>query len=396
MKLGKHTVRTLPGKQSGFSMVELMVAVTIGLILLAGVSSILVSTKKSYNTQDANGRMQENARIAMMILTRELRNAGYIGCNINPDNITNVLNGGASSFDYNLGTLLEGSESGGDWQPSGKTISSTVTKIVSGSPVPVVPRGGTDLFLVRGAESAGSLGLSDKMNKQAADLHVAPDSGIQNGEILMLSDCSSTDIFQATNVNTSSGTQDNIVHNTGVGSPGNRMLDKGAKLSKTYGTDSTLMRFKSSIYYIDTGASGEPALWRRRVSPDGSFTNEELVEGIENLQVLYGEDTSPTPDRVADVYRKADLVSNWSKVVSVRFGIISRALANLQTSDRKTANKALDTKPLDVDGDGADDFLGNETTTTTTENGTVVKDRLYDRRMFRTTILLRNFVNKET
>lgn len=371
----------------GFSLVELMVAITIGLILLAGISSVMVSTKKSYNTQDSLSRLQENARIALMIMSRELKNAGYTGCNINMNKVTNVLKGATTSFDYNLNRLLEGSESGGTWRPSLATIGTALGT--------TIPRANTDLFLVRGAEADGSLQVLDKMPNSAASLKVSSGSGIVAGEILILSDCSSTDIFQVTG-NTGSGGFDNIGHSTSAGagvSPGNASLGGGDKLSKAYGDDATLMRFKSTVFYIGTGTSGEPALFRRRISTSGSFFSEELVEGIESLQVLYGEDTNG--DRVAEGYVKADAVTNWDNVVSVRFGVISRALANLSTTDSKTANKGADTKALDVDGDGIDDFLGTETTTTTTENGTVVKDRLYDRRMFRTTVLLRNFQNRE-
>ena len=372
----------------GFSLVEMMVAIVIGLILLAGVSSVMVSTKRTYNTQDSLGRLQENARIAMVILERSLRNAGYIGCNINPSNITSVIDSSSDPYSFNLTNLLEGSESGGNWYPSGATLASTLK---DGSGNPITPRAGTDLLYIRGAESDGTLQLQDKMNKQSASLKVNQPSGIADGEILILSDCSSTDIFQATGVNTSGGF-DNILHNTGSTVPGNVMLEGGAKLSKNYGTDAKLMSFQSTIYYIGTGKSGEPALFRRRISTTGTFTTEELVEGIENLQVLYGEDTNS--DRVADVYRKADAVVNWGNVVTVRFGIIARALANLN-ADRRTANRNFDVKPLDIDGDGIADFTGAETTSTTSDTGVTIKDRLYDRRMFRTTVLLRNFVNKE-
>ena len=372
----------------GFSLVEMMVAIVIGLILLAGVSSVMVSTKRTYNTQDSLGRLQENARIAMVILERSLRNAGYIGCNVNPANITNVVDQSADPISFNLTNLLEGSESGSNWYPSGSTLANTLK---DGSGNPITPRAGTDLLYIRGAESDGTLQIQGKMNQQSASLKVNTPSGITDGEILILSDCSSTDIFQATGVNTSGGF-DNILHNTGSTVPGNVALDGGAKLSKNYDTDAKLMSFQSTIYYIDTGKSGEPALFRRRISTTGTFTTEELVEGIENLQVLYGEDTNS--DRTADVYRTADAVANWGNVVTVRFGIIARALANLN-ADRRTANRNLDTKPLDIDGDGVPDFTGAETTSTTSDTGVTIQDRLYDRRMFRTTVLLRNFVNKE-
>lgn len=382
-------------RSRGFSLVELMVAIVIGLILLAGISSVMVSTKRTYNTQDSLGRLQENARIAMVILERSLRNAGYIGCNINPTNVTTVIDQSSDPYSFNLNNLLEGSENGGSWEPSGATLASTLK---DGSGNPITPRAGTDLVWIRSAEPDGSLGIQGKMNKQSASLKVNSPSGIADGEILILSDCSTTDIFQATGVNTSGGF-DNIIHNTGSTVPGNIKLDGGAKLSKNYGTDAKLMSYQSTIYYVANGKSGEPALFRRRIASNGSFTTEELVEGIENLQVLYGEDTNG--DRIPDPktgetypFRKASDVTNWDNVVAVRFGIVARALANLN-ADRRTANRVEDTKALDIDGDGTYDFTGTETTTTTSDTGVTMKDRLYDRRMFRTTVLLRNFVNKE-
>jgi type IV pilus assembly protein PilW len=374
----------------GFSLVELMVAITIGLILLAGISSVMVSTKRSYNTQDSLGRLQENARIAMVILERALRNAGYIGCNIDSNNVTNLLDQSGDPYNFNLDNLLQGSESGSKWYPSGDSLASTL-KDSSG---PITPRAGTDLFYVKGAESDGTINVQGKMTQQSASLKVGNPSGITTGDILILSDCSSTDIFQASG-KTTSGSFDNIIHNPNNGSstnPGNIQLGGGYKLSKLWNEDSQLMRYTSSIYYIATGKSGEPALFRRRIGNNGAFTPEELVEGIENLQILYGEDTDN--DSIADVYRKADVVSNWGDVVTVRFGIIARALANL-SADRRTSNRVEDTKALDIDGDGVDDFTGTETTSTTSDTGVTTKDRLYDRRMFRTTVLLRNFQNQE-
>jgi len=381
----------------GFSLVEMMVAIVIGLILLAGVSSVMVSTKRTYNTQDSLGRLQENARIAMVILERALRNVGYIGCNISASNITNVLDpsgAGYSDFNYSLGYLLEGSDNGANFQPSGTTVSSALGT--------VVPRPNTDLFVVRGADTDSSFKITSKSVNESAALHVNPTTEIKAGDILILSDCSSTDIFQATS-DASSGT---LTHNSGASQePGNdpNLSATGSnniKLSKSYSSDAKLMKFKSTIFYIGTGKSGEPALFRHRLGVDTStgkakFFEDELVEGIENLQVSYGIDTSTPHDQIPDEWKQASGVgSNWDHVVAVRFGIIARALANL-SADRRTANRVEDTKQLDIDGDGNPDFLGTETTTTTSDTGVTTKDRLYDRRMFRTTVLLRNFVNRE-
>jgi prepilin-type N-terminal cleavage/methylation domain-containing protein len=75
----------------GFSLVELMVALVITLILLAGIGQIFLSSKKSYAIQDTLGRMQENGRYAMDVLKADLRRAGYWGGNADISTIQGSL-----------------------------------------------------------------------------------------------------------------------------------------------------------------------------------------------------------------------------------------------------------------------------------------------------------------
>jgi len=361
-----------------------MVAVTIGLIVLAGASSVLISNKKTYTAQDSLARLQENARAAMLILTYDMRNIGYWGCNPDMANVNSALNSAASvNSAFWFGNPLEGSEAGASLQPTNTALT-------------VAPRAGTDAFIVRGLDTGDSFQLQGNMNNMAASLKVSASASFSAGEVLVLTDCSSADIFQVTNI-TGGGGFDNLIHNSGGSfSPGNGSGQAG-KLSKTYNDDAKVQRYKANLYFIDTGSSGEPSLFRQSIAASGGTTSQpgppqELVEGIENLQILYGVDTNN--DRLADSYRRASLVgaATWSNVVSIRFGVIARALANLQTTDLKTAATAsqLDTRALDIDGDGTNDFLGTETTSTTLTSGSTALDRQYQRRMFRTTVLLRN------
>jgi type IV pilus assembly protein PilW len=99
------------------------------------------------------------------------------------------------------------------------------------------------------------------------------------------------------------------------------------------------------------------------------------VEGIENMQIVYGEDMSG--DRIPDRYVKADTVANWRNVMAVRIGILARSLAQTE-SGGKEYGPDVDTGSYDVDGDGTNDF-------TVPAPG----DR-YQRRVFRTTVLMRN------
>ena len=64
----------------GFSIVELLIAVTIGLIILSGVINVVVKSKTNKLQQDEIAFIQDNARFVVETLTSEIRMAGYMGC----------------------------------------------------------------------------------------------------------------------------------------------------------------------------------------------------------------------------------------------------------------------------------------------------------------------------
>ncbi len=366
-------MKNMKSKSGGFSMVELMVAMVIGLIMLAAISTVLVNSKKNYTTQDSMARLQENARFAVQIITRELRVAGYFGCSDDIDSVHNALNASATDFSiFDTKNPIEGSESGGTWSPTGSSLGFT-------------PLAGTDAISIRYAAS-GSIPLTKEMPSESASAQVAPGSGLQIGDIIMIADCTSADIFQITNFNATGGF-DHVVHNTGVGYPGNDPTNNPHKFSKAYGLDASLLRFNSVAYYVKLNpTTQQPALYRRTLitntgSTTAQPTEQELVEGIEDLEILYGLDSDG--DKNADVYKKASNVGGageWKKVIAVRFGIVARTLANAdnQSGNEKQYGTDRYTKPLDVDGDTVDDFTPT------------AADNRYQRRVFRTTVVLRN------
>lgn len=62
---------------AGFSMVELLIAITLGVVLLLGVTQVYQGYKQSYNQQEGMAELQETARFSMQFLTRTIRQAGY-------------------------------------------------------------------------------------------------------------------------------------------------------------------------------------------------------------------------------------------------------------------------------------------------------------------------------
>ena len=91
----------LPSKyHQGFTLVEIMVAFTLSLILIAGVVQIYISSKESFRVQNELARLQENQRMAIEFLQNDIRRAGF-----NLPNGTrkiveaNTLDGGGTASD---------------------------------------------------------------------------------------------------------------------------------------------------------------------------------------------------------------------------------------------------------------------------------------------------------
>jgi type IV pilus assembly protein PilW len=83
----------------GMSLIELMIAMVIGLVLMAGVISVFVSSKRGYSTNTAVAQIQENARFALGFVTPVVRMAGYAGCG-KSITLSSILNGGALAFNF--------------------------------------------------------------------------------------------------------------------------------------------------------------------------------------------------------------------------------------------------------------------------------------------------------
>ncbi|MGH8148337.1 MAG: PilW family protein, partial [Rhodanobacteraceae bacterium] len=77
---------------TGFTLVELMVAMVLGLIVIAGVTSVFLSGQQSFRTNGALADVQDSSRIAFELMARDIRQAGLTGCNSTNDRIADILN----------------------------------------------------------------------------------------------------------------------------------------------------------------------------------------------------------------------------------------------------------------------------------------------------------------
>lgn len=148
----------------------------------------------------------------------------------------------------------------------------------------------------------------------------------------MISDCTNSAIFQVTHINTANGI-DNLGHNTGILTPGNRQQ----ALGKSY-TGGFIARINTIAYFIANNTQGRPALFRKR----GIEPPLEIADNVDDFQVLYGVDEDEDPDRTVDAYREAQDVTDWALVRSVRLTVRTRSQDdNLATTESAEGDHRL-------------------------------------------------------
>lgn len=301
--------RSTRSAQLGLSLVEVMIGLVLGLLLMGGVLQVFSSARMTNRVHEATARMQETGRMALEVMSRDIRMADFWGCATELASIVNNLaSGGAGYIDFGTGGVV-GTEGG------------------PGIPDSVVLRGGQD----------SGLSLEPPYGPQAsANIKVEADNWLVQGDIVIVSDCQQGDIFQITNANP--GGAGTVVHNTGsTTAPGNyNATNPGCPgsnahcLSKIYGADASLFRVGEISYAVGMGAAGQPALFRN---------GAEYIDGVEDLQILYGEDGDG--DNVADYFVPADQVADMEAVVSIRFAIVARSYSDNLTGGINQAYAVL-------------------------------------------------------
>lgn len=306
--------------QRGLTLIELMIGMALGLIVLAGIGYIYLGSRQTYKLQDNMARIQENGRYAMEILGREIRMAGFQECST--AKFTSTVNPQAGAQNNYLYDFSRNPIEGFNAIPG----TSTWTTVTSGSPATTVSVSnvasnvvsGTDVIALR---STGDLGIQilgqptdNNCGDTTADLKVTNNSVLSDGMIVMSTNCTNATVFQITNFNSNQ----NVVHNTGTASPGNSTKDLGACF-----VGGNIVAVSAVSYFIRNNIAGVPALFRKRST---DVQADELVEGIEDMQIEYGIDTNG--DGAVDEYvnagqaNKLDTADRWSKVLSVRISLV--------------------------------------------------------------------------
>ena len=270
-------------RSQGFTLVELMVALVLGLIVTGAALAMFLTNQRVYTTTESLGRVQENVRTAYELMARDIRESAGNPCEAGLPTV-NVLNSPASNW---WSTMDGGVRGYGSTTAFGDEAFGTAAG---------VRLTGTDAIELKSAVSDGVSVVSH--NPSAASFKLSTiNHGLNVGDIAIVCDFDHAAILQFTNA--SPGVNDTVVHNTGTGTPGN--CTKGLGFSAptlctvlgtpyTYGPNSLIARLKMERWYIANNNRGGRSLYQSLLVNNAgtlSIAKQEIADNVINMQAQY-------------------------------------------------------------------------------------------------------------
>jgi type IV pilus assembly protein PilW len=314
----------------GFTLVEFMVAITVSMLLLLGLTFVFVGNSRSFSENEKSSRQIENGRYALALLSDDIRHAGFYG---EVADVTNLILTPAITLPAILPDpcVIDAAE-----------VRAALPLPVQGVDAPdAVPSclpdhlSGTDVVVIRRANTTSI---------PAAD-------AIANGYYTQTSFCpTQLPVFLLAQSNFTLHQKDCL-------------------------SAAPVRQYHVEIYFVSpcsiaTGAGGicqitdpaVPTLKRLELRPAGDATCPvfaqaswclvPLVEGIENLQIEYGLDTSAAADGSPDIYKtKPASTTEWATVVAIRLHLLARNV------DKTAGYTDTKTYQLGQNDDGTDNNI---------------------------------------
>lgn len=302
---GRRLTARAPRGEAGLSLIELMVALTIGLFLMAGAITVFGKTRDLYRTNESAARLQDTARYAMSQLEADLRMASHWG----PTSLTDVITNAAApgeSLDASLVPFeTEIDECGDNWAVD----------------LAAYVEGNSNGYGLACAAFGTASADADVLTVRRASFDVIPDAALTAsiGQLKIRASRIQATIFP-----------DDVLPAglTGAGSQTRALIVHG--------------------YYVDADSDerpGTPSLRRKRLWFDAAadapvVQDQQVIAGIEDLQFQIGVDTNG--DQGADYYADADVVpAAGEAIVAIRLWLLARAEgAEVGFSDDRTYDYA--------------------------------------------------------
>lgn len=335
--LGDLNAQPSPGcsHARGFTLLELMIALTIGMLLMLGIMTVFVGNSAAERFSSHLSEVQSNGRLAIAWLKHDLQMAGGHAMTYNPSTIRATS---VSALEPDLtGNCFSRAVRPSDWALG-------ILPQKMGDPTPSVY--GVDsssdaVSVFGGCLSAEDLGPdSDVISIHYVHADAVQPSALAVNGIYVHSGLGGSVVFQCM-------------------AAGDACL---ADLSdrRTDATGTQINTLVSHLYYVRKWHSKVTddisTLVRVVLQPDGSVTHESLISNVRTLQVLYGFDTDE--DSEIDQYRSADqlaspstaagLSGDWLRVKSVRLGMLLESASSHGGSTGSARTLSVEGVPIKV------------------------------------------------
>jgi type IV pilus assembly protein PilW len=318
MNNGQRALNTPPCKSRGLALVELMIALVLGLVIIGAVVGIMLSNTQSFRTNKGLSQLQDGARVGYELLARDIRQAGNMPCG-NDIPVVNILNPAQTNnvpWYYDWDNAFIGYDA--------ETALDTVDNQVEG----------TEALLMLSGDAGGVYVEDYDTSNNSANFTVGTASGnahgLLDGDVLLVCNESQGTIFQ---MSSGQGNEaDKLVVNTGNSqSPGNCTKGLGEIIPGNnanqpcntngnqgpYDRNSVIAKLTATAWYIgDNGRDDEGgrSLYMARLGNNagaGAIQQIEIAAGVTSMTLRYRlTDTSDFID--------ADAVGNsWADVNAV-------------------------------------------------------------------------------
>jgi len=301
----------------GFTLIELMIAMTLGLLVIGSAITVFSGSQKSIELNSALTDLQDNARFAMDAITRDIRMSGFQGCvDINTAS-AKILADSAPTTDY-FNTAITASvvEDSGNWnptEPAGFTIPNNRAVPVPGTHALSVQFGSSETYTFT------------PMATTDADIVLdAVDADFVEGDLALVSNCQVADIFAITSFSGAT-----LQHTASGNSDG--------RLSAPYGqaganNRARIMRFEANIYYIgDTqrvNGHGDRifSLYKQTLPYSADNLPIEMIEGVANMQIKLGfRDPGDNNNRGLQFVSPENTDTATGRIEVVQFGLLMQS-----------------------------------------------------------------------
>lgn len=317
--------------QRGLTLVEVMVAMTIGIILLLAMGSLLVNSTRVFKVSDDFARMQENGAYALNSIGSDLRMAGFYGATTTSDiqarpEVLDALENDPATCGAGWATNFAQPLSGFHGQTDAEA-QAALPCIKASNFISTAADRPSAILVVRGATG----------------VQVAP-ANLDDNTLYVQADANGGMLFKGSQY-------------AGFGTPPRRTVLGGA--------EAPIYAYQAKAYYLrpcgrptqedekknpticlatDDGNQPIPTLVRQELL-GAAMTEVAVAEGVEAMRISYGIDTHATPNGTPAKYTETPTLAEFAQVVAARVSLLVR-------SPKPTAGYDDSSRRYDLDGDG--------------------------------------------